>query len=93
MKRYWKILDNCRGNFRRLVDRLKRKNRGWRMVLVNCITFFFNRFRYGNLLREIPVSNSYRGGLSTNWCLTRFCYFSKTSGKLKSIDRGLETLS
>ena len=61
------------------------------MVLVNCITFFFNRFRYGNLLREIPVSNSYRGGLSTNWCLTRFCYFSKTSGKLKSIDRGLET--
>lgn len=25
MKRYWKILDDCRGNFRRLVDRLKRE--------------------------------------------------------------------
>lgn len=88
--RYWIIVVVILGDS--WID-WKGKNRGWRMVLVNCITFFFNRFRYGNLLREIPVSNSYRGRLSTNWCLTRFCYFSKTSGKLKSIDRGLETLS
>lgn len=28
----------------------------------------------------------------TNWYLTRFCYFSKTSGKLKSIDFAVSKL-